>query len=295
MEESGIPSAYEQKLIVTCSDGVELVGELLLPLLSEYRAFVQINIATGIRKEFYLPFAQFLASKGFVTYVYDYRGMGESKPGTLRNFPARMRDWGQLDMAAVLDFGNKSFAGLPKFIVGHSIGGQLLGLMPNYYLTKGAFTIASSSGYLRLQPLSFRIRSLFFFDLIIPLTTAMFGYVKAKIFGLMEDLPKNVGLEWRLWCHSPDYVFDYLDDKDNYYKEIQYPIHSLTFTDDPIANAKSVPALMRYFTKTIVKLEWITPSQMGVSKLDHFGFFSRKFKDTLWIKVVEYFDGLLEK
>lgn len=292
--ENALPTSYEQKLIVTCPDGVELVGDLLLPLTSEYRAFVQINSATGVRKEFYLPFAQQLASMGFVTYVYDYRGIGESKVGNLSSSSARISDWGRLDMTAVLDFGHKAFPTLPKFVIGHSIGGQLLGLMPNHYLLNGAVVVAASSGYWRLQPWSFALRSLQFFNLIVPVSTTLFGYVTAKALGIMEDLPAGVGLEWRKWCLSSNYLFDHIEPTHNHYPDIRYPIRSLLFADDPIANERSAEALMRHFTKALPEILRIKPSQVGGQSIGHFGFFSRRFRESLWSSITTFLEELTQ-
>src|ERR1700730_10557067 len=39
-----------------------------------------INSATGVPRDYYAPFAAFLASRGFVAVTYDYRGIGDSRP-----------------------------------------------------------------------------------------------------------------------------------------------------------------------------------------------------------------------
>lgn len=290
-----IHSSYNQKLIVTCSDGIELVGDLLLPLTNEYRAFVQLNGAMGVRKEFYLPFAQYLASLGFVVYVFDYRGMGESKVGNLRNHKGLLSDWGRLDMAAVLDFGHKAFPTLPKFVIGHSMGGQLLGLMPNHYLLKGAVMVAVSSGYWRLQAWPSMLRSLFFFNALVPLTSSLVGYVAAKSLGIMEDLPRGVGLEWRKWCHSPQYLFDFVDPRDNFYGEIRFSLLNYLFSDDPLATPRSSEALLKHFSRALTEQRHVSPAQVGQKQIGHFGFFSRRSESTLWPQVAEYLGSLAEQ
>jgi predicted alpha/beta hydrolase len=57
---------------------------------------VIINSATSVRCRYYSRFASFLFGEGFDVITYDYRGIGESRPVSLRGFDA-----GWIDMQAV--------------------------------------------------------------------------------------------------------------------------------------------------------------------------------------------------
>jgi predicted alpha/beta hydrolase len=61
------------------------------------RASVVIGGAMGVRQDFYAPFAEWLSGQGFRVTTFDYRGSGESLPGTpdgsLRGFKADLFDW----------------------------------------------------------------------------------------------------------------------------------------------------------------------------------------------------------
>ncbi len=53
-----------------------------------------INAATSVRCRYYFRFATYLAMHGFDVFVYDYRGIGESRPATRRPkipLPSSMR------------------------------------------------------------------------------------------------------------------------------------------------------------------------------------------------------------
>ncbi|MBK7155617.1 MAG: hypothetical protein IPH72_28230 [Sandaracinaceae bacterium] len=57
------------------------------------RAQVIVHGATAVPRGYYAPFARFLASAGFETLTYDYRGVGGSVAGRARDDAATMSDW----------------------------------------------------------------------------------------------------------------------------------------------------------------------------------------------------------
>ena len=61
-----------------------------------------INAATSVRCRYYSRFADYLFAQGFDVLTYDYRGIGESRPASLRGFKASWSDWGRLDFEAML-------------------------------------------------------------------------------------------------------------------------------------------------------------------------------------------------
>ena len=112
----------QEKFKIKCEDGVELSAILLIPS-GQPKAVVQINSATAVPKEYYLPFANYLVENGFVVCVFDYRGVCESTPeGGLRGCKYDYVMLGQLDMPAVLEYLESQFPDLPKLIMGHSVG-----------------------------------------------------------------------------------------------------------------------------------------------------------------------------
>src|SRR5690606_16961808 len=95
------------------------------------RAAVIVPSAMGVAQSFYSRFAEWLSRQGFAVCTFDYRGIGLSKPRTLRGFDVTIFDWAREDCAAVIDFVKARFADVPLYWIGHSLGGQLLGLIPN--------------------------------------------------------------------------------------------------------------------------------------------------------------------
>ena len=66
------------------------------------RPVVIINAATSVRCRHYSRFADYLFANGFDVITYDYRGIGESRPASLKGLEASWSDWGALDFEAML-------------------------------------------------------------------------------------------------------------------------------------------------------------------------------------------------
>ena len=122
------------------------------------RAVVLINSATAVPRKIYRGFASYLAERGVAAITYDYRGIGGSRPKTLKGFPARMRDWATLDVAAAVDIRARTWPNLPLLYVGHSFGGQALGLIPNNNEVTRAFFVSAQAGYWRQMPTPENVR-----------------------------------------------------------------------------------------------------------------------------------------
>ena len=61
--------------------------------------FIVIASATGVPRGFYRRFAEFAQARGIHVITTDYRGIGDSKPATLKGFDMQYADWSTLDLA----------------------------------------------------------------------------------------------------------------------------------------------------------------------------------------------------
>ncbi|WP_163409802.1 alpha/beta hydrolase family protein [Flavobacterium ajazii] len=281
---------------VKCDDGTILKGLIVKP--QNPKAVIQFNCGTGIRKEFYFPFVNFLVENNYLCCLWDYRGIGESKLMDLKLVNFSYSDYGLKDMTAIKKYLETRFIMLPFFIVGHSVGGQQIGFIQSLENIKGVVNFAVSSGYYSYMPLKYRIKAYFFFYLFSPISIFFTGYVKAKSFGFMEDLPKNVVYEWRNWLEKKDYFFDKkFNGKSVFtenFKRIKFPIHVFLTTDDEISTRKNVTN----FWRNIISDEEIVytifnPNQIGVDQIGHFGFFKKNMKNSVWIEVLNRLNEML--
>jgi len=265
------------------------------------RAFVIIAGATGVKQQFYWNFSDWLVEHGFSVLTFDFRGVGESLSGDLKNCRARLQDWGALDMTAVVAWATTHIQAathsqanglpLPLHLIGHSVGGQLVGLMPNHGLLTSVIQVASSSGYFKGMPLDFRIKTLLLLRSL-PLLTKIRGFTPTKIVRYGENLPAGVGLQWADWCLHPGYVENAFGKtiKEHFYDQFKAPILSISSTDDPIATTKNVDDLLRLFTVCSIKRLRLQPSDFGMRTIGHIDFF-RKRCSNLWSLTTDWLDG----
>lgn len=260
------------------------------------RGVVVINGATGFPQTFYFKFAQFLAERGHDALVYDYRGMGASAPADIAAETCRMSDWGLLDMPAALDAAVERAQGLPVITVGHSIGGQFLGLLRNHGRARAHVQIATSVGYWRWEAAPFKYLAWWFWRVQGPLMLALKGYVPTGGGWAGLPLPRGVFAEWRRWCLRPSHfgpdLATYLSG--NVFAEVRAPVLTVGFTDDPIATARTVREINGFFPNARRDARWYSPADAGVRRIGHEGFFSSRHRDTLWRPVAEWIDGQVE-
>ena len=286
----------KEKFSVICADGVVLRGLLIIP--ANPKAVVQFNGGTATKKEFYLPFLEYLASQNYLCCLWDYRGSGESAPESLAKCEYHFLDYGTKDMPTVKDYLTKRFPHLPFLIFAHSVGGQQVGFMNNLADVKGMVGFAVSAGYLPHMPLFERIKSAYFFFVFTPLSILFTGYVKAKKFGYMEDLPKNIILTWRDWCMQSDYFFNKkfygTSVQKGVFDKMPFPIHIFWATDDYISNKKSIPSFWNNVKSTFgIDFTKIQPKEINEKSVGHFGFFKRSMQTKLWVKALEKLDAFL--
>jgi predicted alpha/beta hydrolase len=259
------------------------------------RGTVVINGATGFPQTFYFKLADYLTQRRYHALVYDYRGMGQSAPAELAQEKARMSDWGLLDMPAALDAAVERGEGARVITLGHSIGGQLLGLLPNHLLARAHVQIATSVGYWRWEAAPFKYLAWWFWRVHGPMVLRLKGYVPTGWGWSGLPLPRGVYEEWRRWCLRPEHfgpdLGTYLSH--NVFGEIRGPLLTVGITDDPIATRRTVEEINKFFPNAQRESRWYSPGDAGVTRLGHEGFFSSKHRDTLWRPVVDWLDQTL--
>jgi predicted alpha/beta hydrolase len=281
-----------QALSFAAGDGRELAGLFLAA--SRARGALVLNGATGFPREFYLKFAGYCGERGYHTLLYDYRGMGASAGPVLSADGARMSDWGMLDMPAAFAMLAARAPTLPLFTLGHSVGGQLLGCMPNQGRARAHVMIATSTGYWRRQRIPFRYLALAFWKVHGPIALKRHGYVPHGRLWTGQSLPKEVFLEWRRWCLTPEHFAPDLDGalRGSRFDEVRGPILSYGFSDDPIATPAAVTALIRrFYAHATLEQRWVSPAQFGVPAIGHAGFFSERHRESLWRAVLDWLDA----
>lgn len=288
----------KENLQIICKDGYAITATLYQPKTAQVSDAIMIAPATGIKRVFYHAFASHLASLGYGVITFDNRGIGDSITGKLKDSKATIRDWGYLDMPAVLEtlqahFPNTDALATKYHLIGHSAGGQLTGLMYNHTDLASIFNVACSSGQLDNMHTKFRYRAKFFMNVFAPLNNLLFGYTNTHWIGMGEPLPKGVAKDWCDWCNGEGYIKTAFGDTvtQHWYDDISCPSMWINATDDDIALDANVDDMTRVFTKMTadgnIKRLTLEPKAEGFTDIGHMKFFSSK-RSKLWTLATDW-------
>lgn len=245
------------------------------------KAAVLIVPAMGVSQSYYAPLASWLAEQGFLVASFDYTGMGLSQQGNLRQLKVDILDWAKFDCDAMLNVMTQ--ADRPLYWLGHSLGGQLLGLVPQPERITKAITIASGSGYWLENTLSLRWKVWWLWFVLVPVLLPICGYFPGKRLRKVGNLPHGVMQQWRRWCLNPDYMIGAEGDAvKKQFAEFTQDITALSFTDDELMSASNTRSLQSFYRNAPQSAKRFSPQDLGVKQIGHFGFFKPRFVDSLW-------------
>jgi predicted alpha/beta hydrolase len=297
--EAGPDNVFIDDITFPAVDGYALGATLFLPRGAKRHA-VLINSATAVPRKIYRGFAGYLARRGSAVLTYDYRGIGDSRqkslvgynqPKSLVGFNASMSDWAALDATAAVAWMRERYHDLPLGYVGHSFGGQALGLLANNSEVSRALLIAAQAGYWKLMASPERYRVFALLNFVGSPLTRLMGYAPGWS-GIGEDLPKGVFEQWVRWVMSERYLFNdpNLKALSNFAK-YKGTLRSLCLSDDPWATRPAVELLCSGFTSTKPEILTITPADAGATAIGHLGFFRSEHRDTLWRGAAEWMEA----
>ena len=247
--------------------------------------------ATGVPQRFYAPFARAAAAEGFAVWTLDYRGVGRSRPASLRGFRMDYLDWARLDLAALLDHVAAQGDG-PVWMVGHSFGGHALGLLPGHERIARFVTFATGAGWHGWMPPLERVRVQLLWRVVGPLLVATTGYLAWNRLGLGEDLPRDLFLQWRRWCRWPRYFFEdpALPGLADAFAAVRTSIRAVNATDDRWAPPASRDAFMAAYRNAPVEAVTLEPRTLGLAAIGHMGYF-RPSARALWHEALDWLRG----
>ena len=281
--------ADPQPVEITAADGYVL-GASRFPASAPLRGRLVVAGATAVPQGFYRRFASFAAARGFETLTFDYRGIGRSRPPSLKGFRMDLLDWARLDLAAAVD--HMAADDVPVFVVGHSYGGHAFGLLPNHAKVAGFYVFGTGAGWHGYMPWGERLRVLAMWKLVLPLLTWWKGYCPWKMLGMGEDLPVDAYRQWRHWCGYPRYFFDdpAMRGIERAYAAVRTPIVAANALDDLWASPRSRNAFVQGYANAPLLREDVDPRALG-GKIGHMGYF-RETAEPLWDNKLRWFASL---
>ena len=250
------------------------------------RASVVIGGAMGVRQSFYEAFARWMAQQGFRVTTFDYRGHGDSLHGAMRDVKADLFDWAQ-DYEAVISAAKAALPMQPLYLLGHSLGAQLPGLLRKPGQVDGLLSVAAGSGYWRDNAPKLRRVVPYFWWVLVPLATRLCGYFPGRALKKVGDLPSGVILQWRRWCLHPTYSVGAEGAAVvQSYGAVRFPVLALSMADDELMTLRGTHNLVNLYANTERRVESISPAELKVRRIGHFGFFRDQFRQSLWPRAV---------
>ena len=254
------------------------------------RAALLLAGATGVPERAYAPLAEALALSGLSVLSFDYRGIAKSRdPGHLRTEAATMADWGRLDLEGALPWLAARCPGLPLLLLGHSVGGQLLGLAPSAGRLRGALLVGAQSGYFRHWDGAERLKVWLSWHLLLPGLTAALGYAPMRALGMGENLPQGVARQWARWGRRAEHLFSEASPSEReHYARLGFPLRCYRFTDDEFAPERAVAGLLAFYRGAVSDVVTRAPEDVGASAIGHFGWLKPAFRETLWREMADW-------
>lgn len=271
---------------IKCKDNYVLSGRFYPSTNNTSNNFpILICPATGITKNFYHPFAQWLSEQGYNVLSFDFRGIGDSLHGHLKNSKASIVQWGQLDIPAAIEALLTKTQENKVILLGHSAGGQLLGIVPNYEKVAKVIAVSGSTGHVKGLKGRTKILAPVMFKGIFPIARFTLGYGPTNAIGMGENLPKDVAKQWAQFCGKAGYIInaigDTVDAHDNFHEKITTPITVLWSSDDEIATKENVKDLLRLYPNSKTEMIELIPQDYGHKAIGHMLMF-KKSHQNLW-------------
>jgi predicted alpha/beta hydrolase len=139
------------------AEGAVLAGRLFRPE-GRPAAVAVLHGATAVPMGYYRGFAEWLAAeRGVAVLTYDYRDFGMSARGPVRSARATMADWGLRDQPAALAAAAALVPDVPRWVIGHSLGGVMLAFHPGMASVDRTVVVASGPVHLSDHPAGFGV------------------------------------------------------------------------------------------------------------------------------------------
>ena len=263
---------------VLADDGLELPVNVFEPAGRASGVAVVVP-AMATPASYYHSFATWLAGHGLRAITFDYRDT--ASVATMKASRADVDRWAT-DADAILS--SAAADGIPVTWIGHSLGGQFLGLVDHSRIDR-AITVASGNGYWRYNAPRLRWAAPLLWSIVGPATMRIFGYYAGSKIGVLGDVPSGAMRQWSRWCRHPNYLEADHPDRAQRFASVKAPVLALSFTDDELLAKESIDSLHGWFSGTVVDRRHLSPPELGVDRMRHHGFFRSRHSQH-WEKLV---------
>ncbi len=295
--ESG-SSVSEMRVTFRALDGFELGGTYISPI--EIRSppiSMLVCPGGGVPSARYINFARFMAQHGVAVLLFDYRGIGLSKPRSLRGFVACVEDWSEYDCAGAIEYLASLNLAADLVAVAHSIGAMLIFGAPNSSRIARFLVVAGHAAYYGDYNPRYRIPMAILWHGVMPVMSRAFGYFPGRLMRLGEDIPKGVALQWAAQRRPLSVASRRHVDSSRLAtwlarcKAVKGDALAIGFADDGFATPKGLARLQGIIPGVMMKHLHFSPHDLGLTRVGHFGFFGRTAGNRLWPRAVDFARG----
>jgi predicted alpha/beta hydrolase len=224
-----------------------------------------------------------LAAQGWDVLGFDYRGIGESRRW---GSPTTNLDrWGE-DLRAAVAVARQHFAPQTLLLLGHSLGGMLLGHSGLGDAVDGALLIGSTHGVPSLYRGRGRLRLEAAYRTL-PLLARLRGELPASPLLLNVPVPRDAVVQWVRWGQRGRFASWDGQGSEEAFARFRGPLLSICVGDDSYAPVGPVDALLRWFPHAGARREILDP---GRDRLGHFGFFSAQAPAWVQARLLTWLD-----
>ncbi len=277
------------ELKIESADGNMLTAYCYEPT-KPVKAGVIITPAMAVKQSFYATFAAHLALQGFRVWTFDYYGIGESQHGSKRSCNADVTSWINADYENVVQHASATMAGLPLYVLGHSLGGLLTPMLPSINKISGVVNISVGSGAKRHMSPRLQRSTPLLWHVVSPLLCSIFGYFPGARIGIMGDIPRNAMSQWRGWCLNSDYLLAAEPGASDAYAAVSYPMLSLFFSDDELLTESGARWIHNAYSNAKMDYRVVNAADIDAPRIGHFGFFKSRQQAHLWPAVIDWLD-----
>ncbi|MEM7089388.1 MAG: alpha/beta hydrolase [Pseudomonadota bacterium] len=278
-------AAFAKDFPIQAGSG-QMTARLYCPV-AEPAIAVVLNGATGVPKEYYGHFANWLAAeRGIACLTYDYRDFGTSRSGRARASRISMADWALVDMPAARAEMRQRYPAAAHWTIGHSLGAMLGPIQPDIDQIDRMICVCSGLVTLADHPWPYRSLAWLFWYGHAPLIARLLGYLPGKAVGFGPDLPAGVYWQWRAWCTAPR---SYVPEIGTTLPVARWagsgiPVDLFAFRDDQMTPPNSVWRLAELYGPE-AKRHLLDAQDFGLPKVGHIGAFARR-NAAVWPRLI---------
>jgi len=237
--------------------------------------------------------AQFLACKGMPVLTFDYRGIGASRRGSMKDIDAGVETWATLDLDAALVTARIGFPLAPLCVVAHSFGGLLIGAAAISSNIERIVFLGPHTGYWGDYGPRWRWLLYATWHAFMPIITKLIGYFPGRALRLGEDLPRKFALDWAdrrqpslIKTAEQQRRFGDLLER---FKDISASALAVTVTDDAFAPPAAANRLLSLYPNLVVSHISVTPMNLCQPRLGHTAFLRQSSGKYFWERIAAWF------